>query len=92
MGLSPAADAAPDLIKLAGGVFIAAMRHDSRMIGEPEEEPQFLDIDLRAAQKRAAILCVCCFDDGEHQVGGGSLQPISQQELVIARKFFNDDQ
>ena len=92
MRLSPTADAALDLIELAGGMFIAAMRHDSRMIGEPEQEAQLFDVDLCAAQQAGAILGVSGLDHRQHQIRRGGLQPIPQKEFVIAWEFLHHQQ
>ena len=90
MGFPPAADAAPDLIKLTGSVLVTVMRHDSRMIGQAKEKAQLFDIHLRATQQSSAILGVGRLHHRHHQIHDGGLHPIAQQKFVIARQFLHD--
>lgn len=68
MGLLPTAQAAPDTIKLPGRMFITAFIDESGIVGKPKKEPQLLQKNLRAPQKRRAIPIVSRLNNQHEQI------------------------
>ncbi len=88
-GLEPAADQPADFVEGTGRVFVAARAQMFQLKGEPKQEPQFLDTEVRARQQWPPIPCVGRFHKKFEHVERGCLDAVAKQEFLVARKFFN---